>query len=143
MDAYMGESRGNPHGCFSQRKPLMNEPPDIPDLTPLIRRRGRRNYRERSGIRESIETSRSALLINLIIEVVSSLILVFAVAYTVIFLYHRREMLDPGRFKLYIEILTFFIIGMFTWIGFKIRRKILALKQHWNPSPLEPPEEKD
>jgi hypothetical protein len=116
----------------------MNEPPNIPDLSPLLRP-GRRNYRERTGIRESIETSRSTLLINLIIELVSSLILVFAVAYTIIFLYHRREMLDPGRFKLYIEILAFFVIGMLTWVGFKIRRKVLALKQHWNPSP---PEEK-
>jgi hypothetical protein len=111
----------------------MNEPPRLPDLSPLYRRQRLRSYRNRPGVSDSIERARSTLLINLIIEIVAGLILLFAIVFTVRFLFTRREMLDPVKFKLYIEILIFFTIGWFTFIGFKVRAKFLLLKKHWNP----------
>lgn len=122
----------------------VSEPNRIPDLTPLYRGKyGVPPYRRRSGVRESIERSRSTLLINLIIEIVAGIILLVGISCSVMFIYNRRSTLNPGQFKLYIEILVFFAIGWFTYIGFKIRTKYLLLKKHWRSSASEPSSDSD
>jgi hypothetical protein len=99
--------------------------------------------RNRPGIGESISNSRSTLLINLIIEIVSGLVFFVAIGYTVWFLSLRRDQLDPANFKLYIEILIFFSLAWLTYIGFKIRAKYLHLRRNWSPDDrgCETPEE--
>lgn len=115
----------------------MNEPPRIPDLSEFNRRSRMWSIRNRSGVSDSINYARSTLLINLVIEIAAGLIFLTAIMYTVRFLFARREMLDHARFKLYIEILIFFTLGWFTYIGFKVRAKYLLLKKRWNPEKSE------
>jgi len=125
----------------------MNEDPKhIPDLSPLLRTRfDTRRRRTRPSVRDSIDRARSTLLINLIIEILAGLILLAGIVFTVKFLFDRRSALDPGRFKLYIEVMIFFTIGWLTYVGFKVRAKYILLRKSWHrppepPGPIEMPD---
>lgn len=112
----------------------MEDPKQIPDLSPLYKSRfDVRRRRTRPSVRDSIDRARSTLLINLLIEIIAALILIAGIGFTVKFLYNRRVNLDPAKFKLYIEIIVFFTVGWLTYVGFKIRAKYRLLRRNWNP----------
>lgn len=123
----------------------MNEPGNqpenqAPDYSQLQRHlRETRYRRSRASIRESIDTAPSTLLINLIIEVLAALVLLVGILYTVKFLFARRELLEPGRFKLYIEVLIFFSLAWFTYVGFKVRAKFTAFRNRYRKQPPDIP----
>jgi len=93
-----------------------------------------RDFRKRPSVHDTIRASRSTLLINLVIEIVSGLILFVGIAYTVQFLTARKAYIEPGKFRLYLQILGFFSVAWFTYVGFKVRKKYLAFRNAGKPS---------
>ncbi len=109
-----------------------NQP--MPDYELLQRHFQERHHRiPRQSIQDSIAHSRSTLITNLVIEIASGLVLLIGILYAVIFLYSHRNLLDPGRFKLYLEIITFFTLAWFTYVGFKVRAKYRLLRKYSRP----------
>ncbi len=125
----------------------MNEPNDIPreKLAELLEHsrqaRRSRDPRQRPGVHEAIRSSRSTLLINLIIEIASGLILLVGIAFTVKFLHDRKAYIEPGKYRLYLQIISVFTIGWFAYVGHKVRTKYRAFRRAGNSpvsSPLPP-----
>lgn len=121
----------------------MNDPNKTPDdipkekLSEILEYNRRLRHpqfsRQRPGVHDSIRTARTTLLINLFIEIASGVILLAGIGFTVRFLIDRRAYIDPGKLKLYLEVLAFFTVGWLTYFGFKVRARILALKRYGKP----------
>jgi hypothetical protein len=114
------------------------EQPLMPDFELLQRHlQESRRRKPRQSIHESISNSRATLLTNLVIEIAAGLVLLAGIVYAMLFLYAHRVQLDPVRFKLYIEVMTFFTLAWFTYVGFKVRKKYRAFR-NWGQQPDEP-----
>ncbi|MHB9030984.1 MAG: hypothetical protein ACYC9O_19615 [Candidatus Latescibacterota bacterium] len=118
---------------------MNNDPNEIPKekLSELMEYNRRMRHpqvdRQRPGVHDSIRNARTTLLINLFIEIFSGIILLVGIGYTARFLLDRRAYLEPGKLRLYLEVLAFFTVGWMTYFGFKVRAKFLALKRHGKP----------
>ena len=127
-----------------EKRTIMTEPEKLPGDQPesqpvpdfdLLQRhlQESRRRRPRQSVHESIANSRATLLTNLVIEIAAGLVLLVGVVYALLFLYTRRAILDPARFKIYLEVIIFFTLAWFTYVGFKVRAKYRALRNHGRP----------
>ncbi len=105
-------------------------PEKLAELLEFNRRRLSPDPRQRPGIDRSIRNARSTLFLNLIIEIAAAMVLLVGMAYTVKFLYARRAFIEPAKFNLYLQALGFFTVGWLTYVGFKVRAKYSALRNH-------------
>lgn len=110
------------------------DPPVMPDFE-LLQRHLRESRRRvpRQSVHDSIANSRSTLLTNLVIEIAAGMVLLVGIVYAMMFLYAHRAQLDPVRFKIYIEVITFFTLAWFTYVGFKVRNKYRAFRNYGRP----------
>lgn len=124
----MNEPENQPEKRPDQPQP---ERPAMPDFE-LLQRHLQEHRRRvpRQSVHESIANSRSTLITNLVIEIAAGLVLLTGIVYAVLFLYAHRAQLDPMRFKIYIEVITFFTLAWFTYVGFKVRAKYRALRNY-------------
>jgi hypothetical protein len=120
---------------FFVRKIPMDDPNNIPkekleEILEYQRRlRHPRDIPQRPSVNESINNARTTLFINLLIEILSGVVLLVGIGYTVRFLLNRRAYLDPDRLRLYLEVLAFFAAGWLTYFGFKVRARYRALRR--------------
>ncbi|MFC1573735.1 hypothetical protein ACFL30_00965 [Candidatus Latescibacterota bacterium] len=91
-----------------------------------------REKRTRQDAEDSINKSRSMVLTNFVIELVSCALVFVGVFYLIRFFIMKRSDVDPVIFKLSAGCLTVFIVGWLLYSIAKIRRYVLLLSMDNN-----------
>ena len=86
-------------------------------------------FRRRESVSESIGSSPTTILINMMIEGIAALILLFGVLYLLRFLFMFRDRIQEFHFKLFIIAIVFFSAAWGTHIAFKLRSHYLNYRK--------------
>lgn len=78
-------------------------------------------FRRRESVSKSIGSSPSTILMNMIIEGIAALILIFGVVYLARFLFVFRSGMEELHFNVFMAALVFFTVGWGTHIVLKLR----------------------
>ena len=87
----------------------------------LSRRIREGRFRRRESVTESINSSPATILLNMSIELIGVLVLMFGVVYLVRFLFACRVMMDDMHFKFFLVAIVFMAVGWCAHIGIKLR----------------------
>lgn len=102
----------------------MVEPQKVPDFTS-----SRRRIRGRPSISESINKSRTTLLINMVIEGAAAVIMIVGFTYFIRFLFYWRNSMVDVYFNISLGTIIFFVIGWSTYIFTKLRNNYMLFKK--------------
>lgn len=94
----------------------MVEPQKVPNFT-----NSRRRIRSRPSIYESINKSRTTLLINMVIEGAAAVIMIVGFTYFIRFLFYWRTRIVDVYFNISLGTIIFFAVGWSTYIFTKLR----------------------
>ena len=88
-----------------------------------------RNLRKQKSVVDSIYTSRTTVLVNLIIMIVSGLIMIVGLSYIIRFLFMQRVNMEPVQFGIFIG--TIFLLAGFWLLYFfyKLKSYYLFLRR--------------
>lgn len=89
-----------------------------------------REKRARQDVGESINKSRTTIITNLAIELISCALVLVGVSYLIRFFIMKRPDVDPVIFKLSAGCLTVFIVGWLIYFFARIRRYVLLLSMN-------------
>ena len=92
--------------------------------------------RKRTSVAESINKSRTTILINMTIAVVSGLLFAIGLIYVIRIIHIRKQFIDPEMYKILIGLLSFIACAWIVILILRIRkhlrlyRKVYAPKDH-------------
>jgi len=86
-------------------------------------------FRRRVSVSESIGSSPTTILINMMIEGIAALILFFGILYLLRFLFMFRDRIQELHFKVFIIAIVFFSAAWGTHIAFKLRSHYLNYRK--------------
>ena len=86
-----------------------------------------REKKKNASVIEALGRSRSMVIINLTIEIVSAVIVLVGVVYLIRFLRMQRYSVDPMIYRISVACLGVFIVGWLIYLVFRIRRHIQRL----------------
>jgi len=97
-------------------------------------RAGRQRLRElretrRMSVAESVSRSRTTVIANLIIEVLSGVFFAVGVYYALRFLDMQRPNMEPIHYRIFSGAFVIIALGWFTWLFWKIRANVLRLRE--------------
>ena len=103
--------------------------PEEPQRAVSARRRLEelREQKAQTGSAESINRTRTVIIINLSIEILSGLIVFIGIVYIIRFFLLKRSDVDPLVFRLSAGCIAVFTFGWLTYLTIKIRRYVLQL----------------
>ena len=102
----------------------MLEPPKNPHLSSNRRRIG-----SRLSVTESIRTSRTTILVNMIIEISTTLILIFGCVYLTRFLIYFRYRINDLYFNIFLGTILFCSLGWSIYIVIQLRNNYRLFKE--------------
>ena len=94
-----------------------------------------RAERERESLSDEMSRSRSATLINLVIEIASGFLLLIGVYYILRFCRMQRNEVEPLLYNILIGTIAVFIFGWLLFFIFRLRRHLHRLRSLSGPHP--------
>ena len=109
----------------------MTTPFESPRRTASGRRRLKelREKRKNESIFATPVRSRSVIIINVAVEIITAVIVIVGIASLVYFLRMRQYSVDPRLYRLIAACLSVFVVGWMVYLSFRLRHYIRLLAQ--------------